>query len=294
MEHPKFIIIGAAKCGTTSLFDQLSRHPEVFTPTVKEPGFFSEKNYLLSIRTEAEYLDLFKGADKFKSSGEATVLYMAEPHAPELIRKHLGNDVRIIAILRNPIDMAYSLWKHRRREVKEEMTFFEAIEKWPQRKIDTEFNQKNVAIDWDYIGRSHFFKQLKRYEGFRHFKVLIFEDYVRNYKEQFVDVCRFLGISEDYMIAFESANTSFSPRSKSLQKMLTHQSKFKEALKKIIPVKQLMPLKTYVESLNKSDDDTPPLSSADRKRIMELLREDVSSLEKFLDRDLGQYWKDFA
>jgi hypothetical protein len=294
MKHPEFIIIGAAKCGTTSLFDQLSRHPEAFSPNVKEPGFFIEKNHLSSIRTEQEYIDLFAGAEKFKTSGEATVLYMAEPNSPELIRKYLGDNVRIIVILRNPIDMAYSLWKHRRREVKEELGFFEAIEKWPTRASDAEFNKSNVAIDWDYIGRARFYEQLQRFRTFKNMKILIFEDYVHNSKEQFSDLCRFLGISDHHNIDFQSANTSFSPRFKGLQRMLTHQSGFKETLKKIIPVKRLVPLKSYVESLNKSDDDTPPLSIEERQKVKALLEDDVRKLEGLLNRDLGKYWKDFT
>ena len=114
---PNFLIVGAAKSGTTSLYRYLQQHPDIFMSQKKEPKFFSsqflkfpfvgpgDQNMELSIcKTFDKYESLFKYADNIKAVGEASAdnLYYYT-HAIPLIKKYLGN-VKILIILRNPID----------------------------------------------------------------------------------------------------------------------------------------------------------------------------------------------
>jgi hypothetical protein len=107
-----FVIIGAGKAGTTSLFEYLRRHPKVYMPVAKELCFFSDEE---KWNKGADwYLGWFDDADPEATVGEASPQYMLDDETPARMAS-LFPDVRIIATLRNPIDRAYSHYRHSRR-----------------------------------------------------------------------------------------------------------------------------------------------------------------------------------
>ena len=117
---PNFFIVGAPKCGTTSLYEHLRQHPDVFMPYSeeqywkhKEPYFFCKELIAwdgLRIQSEAEYLSLFEGAEGKKRVGEATSLYLFSKEAPQRIKTY-SPEAKIIILLRDPVDMMIS-WHH--------------------------------------------------------------------------------------------------------------------------------------------------------------------------------------
>ncbi|QNL22963.1 sulfotransferase domain-containing protein [Hyphobacterium sp. CCMP332] len=290
---PNFLIVGAAKSGTTSLFDQLCRHPEVFKPYIKEPGYFIPLNQYSSINTWEEYQNIFRGANNFKARGEASVTYLFDEQSPELIKEKLGEEVRILIILRNPIDMSYSLWQHRKRDLKEEFDFFEAL-KLRDTKNPNAISVKSIEYDWDYLNRAKYYEQVKRYiDKFKNVKILIFEDYIKNVNLQFKEVCEFLGINPQITVELESKNTAYKPRFPLIQKALTYQLSIKKILKKILPHNFLVGLKSKVENLNKVETTSQKLDSKDRIKLASQFKEDVENLSKLIGKDLKVYWNEF-
>ena len=137
-KKPNFIVVGAMKAATTSLYTYLKQHPKIFMTKVKEPMFFNnfkqENKYKISGKkskkptTLKEYLAMFDDVKNEKAIGEASPAYIYNPQAPQLIKEHLSN-VKIIAILRQPTDRAYSNYLHTKRADREDAaTFQEAIE----------------------------------------------------------------------------------------------------------------------------------------------------------------------
>lgn len=110
MKKPDFFIVGAAKCGTTAMYEYLKEHPEIFMPEdAKEPNYFgSDMNYKSSRLTEEQYLSLFSDAKNEKRIGEASVWYLYSKLAASEIKEFCPS-ARIIIMLRNPVDMLYSL-----------------------------------------------------------------------------------------------------------------------------------------------------------------------------------------
>ena len=120
---PNFLIIGAAKGGTTSLYHYLNQHPQVYMSPMKEPRFFALENEKLnfqnpdkainktSVTSLSEYYKLFDGVTNETAIGEASPLYMYSTKAVERIA-HYVPTAKLIAILRNPVDRAYSCYKH--------------------------------------------------------------------------------------------------------------------------------------------------------------------------------------
>ena len=110
-KKPDFFIVGAPKCGTTSFYHYLRQHPQIFMPENKEPHYFGsdlKKRSDEFIKTEEEYLSLFKDADPSQITGEASTYYLYSKAAREEIKSY-NPHAKIIIMLRNPIDFLHSL-----------------------------------------------------------------------------------------------------------------------------------------------------------------------------------------
>ena len=126
MTLPNFLIVGAAKSGTTSLFEYLAQHPEVYVAVCKELHYFSDAPYPKLANSDKEYENLFVGIINEKAIGESSVSYLSDTEAPYRINKLL-KDVKIIILLRNPVDRAYAQWGHMYRLGYEKLTFSQGL-----------------------------------------------------------------------------------------------------------------------------------------------------------------------
>lgn len=119
MTLPNFLMCGAGKSGTTTVWDILRRHPDVFMPVPKEHAFFTSAAYDRSTyhRGIGWYETLFAAAGAHRAIGEASGAYLFDAQAPELIRRHVP-DARLLFIFRDPVERAYShYWQERKRGV---------------------------------------------------------------------------------------------------------------------------------------------------------------------------------
>ncbi len=125
MNKPNFLIIGALKAGTTSLFNYLMQHPQIYMSPVKEPKFFAlvgeyldpKKREILGkcVVDIEEYRALFDNVTTEKAIGEASAIYLSSRRAPGRIQHYILN-VKLIAILRDPVERAYSHFLHNVRK----------------------------------------------------------------------------------------------------------------------------------------------------------------------------------
>ena len=136
MNKPNLLIVGAAKSGTTSLHHYLDQHDEVFMSKHKEPHFLINNEEGVNkipngINKYRDYIRLFDNSKNYKYRGESSVMYLQFPEITiKNIIKYLDDDIKIIIMLRNPIDRAFSGYQHVKRYNKmENYTFKEAIEK---------------------------------------------------------------------------------------------------------------------------------------------------------------------
>ena len=163
---PNFLIVGAAKCGTTSMYQYLSQHPDIFMPGWKEPSFFIGDPFKpLNRTTKTVYYKLFKGVKEEHASGEASTAYLYDEAAPKLIQKALGK-IKIIILLRDPVNMSYSLYNHQVRKEGESIeSFEEALEAEEARLNDSSFKQNCYGwhANYYYFRRALYHDQVKRY-----------------------------------------------------------------------------------------------------------------------------------
>ncbi len=225
---PGFLIVGAAKCGTTSLFHYLNEHPKIFIPEIKECRYFSQlgndhqglgAEYFVNtgISDENGYLELFKNQkDKLCGDISNDYLYYYERSIPN-IKKLLGEDVKIIIILRNPVDRAYSNYMHSVRDGWEDSSFEEAIIKEPLRI------QKNWAWPYHYVNVGRYFKQVKSYlDNFKNVKIYLFED-LKNKQEFMNSLFSFLKLEPiSYGKERKEYNISGYPKNKLFHSVITN------------------------------------------------------------------------
>ena len=101
---PDFLIIGAQKCGTSSMFAYLNQHPQMKLPDVKEIHFF-DLNYSNGLDWYTSHFPPASLSHRMVT-GEASPYYLFHPHVPERVRLHCP-DVKLVVMLRNPVDRAY-------------------------------------------------------------------------------------------------------------------------------------------------------------------------------------------
>jgi hypothetical protein len=123
MRRPTFFILGAPKCGTTALAQMLAEHPEVYVSRPKEPHFF-DAGYDRGL--PAYLRDHFGGWDGRGVAGEATPSYLSVPYVAARLRRDVPH-ARLIAILRNPVQRAYSSWWMLHARGMEPLPFEEAL-----------------------------------------------------------------------------------------------------------------------------------------------------------------------
>ena len=293
-KQPTFIIIGAMKAATTSLYTYLKQHPNIFMTTIKEPMFFNnldqKREYILkgkakkNIETFEEYYALFKNSNE-KAKGEASPGYIYNEKCAELIKKNLS-EVKIIAILRQPVDRAYSNFLHARRSDKEPISIFEdAFNAEKDRKA------QNWSPLYHYKSKGLYYQQLQRYyERFQkeQIKVILFEDIIKNPKSITQDIFKFLDVDTTFTPnTSKKANVSGKPKGiagwvimKLRKKNLIPNIEFQ----KILPEKIIQfILKTIYSKPEKINTELI------KKLTTKHYREDIKKLEKLISRDLSHW-----
>lgn len=201
-KKPNFFIVGAARAGTTTLWRSLKKNPEVFMPgdeIFKEPAFFSDKGSALSLE---EYLDIFSDArERHKLVGEASTSYLACPESAERIHGH-NPAAKIIIVLRNPVDRAYSLYNWMVQEGYEYVSNFEGAlkkEEYRKKKCIPNFFEPEYYWNYMYVGSGRYYAQVRRYKELFGDTVLVikFDDLIFRFEETYEGICDFLRIKRN-------------------------------------------------------------------------------------------------
>lgn len=229
MRLPDFIVIGAAKCGTTSLFHYLSQHPGIFLPRRKEPSFFAhesdgdtfhgpgddEWNF---VTTLSEYQDLFRGAQRGFVTGDISPRYLYFEQSSRRIAHH-APQARLVAILRHPVDRAYSHFlMNRGRGCEPEADFVKALKRGPERET------KQWGWDWQYVKAGLYHAQLERYyDRFPREQIQVFlYDQLKSQPEAVLrELFRHIGVNESFQPDMSARHRPAArPQSYALQTLL--------------------------------------------------------------------------
>jgi hypothetical protein len=292
---PNLFVVGAAKAGTTALYDYLAQHPQVFLSRVKEPMFFSRDEYYARGLDWYEHF-YFRGAENYPVRAEATphYLYWSEKVAPRIKEVYGERPVKFIVSFRDPVSRAYSWYWNMVREGRENLDFDEAL-RVEERRLAQNRNElyQLGSMVYGYDAGSRYASLLQPYlelfsaEDF----FFVFQDDLKDRaNETCEEVFEFLGIQTSTLTNTSNSNPAAMPRSRLLHKTLRQRSLLKEFVKPFIPGRVRRRLKSKVMQVNLKET---PYVSLDPQLAHELrlsYRTEIEKLEKITGRELSS-WK---
>ena len=299
MTLPNYLVIGAAKAGTTSLRTYLDQHPEIFVTARGEPSFFAHEGETLAFTgpgdeewsdafvTDLEaYEDLFAEVRDHRAVGEISPRYLYFEKAPERIAHHVP-EARLIVILRHPVDRAYSHFlMNRGRDCEPAETLSKAIGKEAEREA------QGWGWDWRYVGAGLYHDQMERYYARfprEQIKVFLYED-LKDQAAFFSETFKFLGVDADFRPDTSARSRKASlPKSYALQRLVKEPSVAKAALTRLVPVGARSRAKEWAASWNSK---TPGrLAPEVRRDLFErYFAEDCRRLEPLIGRSLAEWF----
>ncbi len=302
MTLPNFLLIGAAKSGTTTLYHCLAQHPQVFTSEMKEPAFFAfvdeELNFTgpgdrlatrYTVTDLNRYQALFQDAGDALVVGEGSTEYLHNPRAPERIKQTLP-DVKLIAVLRHPVERAYSAYLMHRRMGTETLTDFEtALRAGPQRTADGWLGM------WDYFNGGCYYTHLKRYyDRFPRdqIQVYLYEDLQADPVGLAQEVYRFLGVdtgfTPDPSIRQSTAGVPKQNLIQTLWVQLIQPGR--ELLRPYVPQWVRTPIMRFLRVLQRRNTlPAPPLFADFRRSWTARYEEEIVKLGGLIQRDLSAW-----
>ena len=250
MTLPNFLIIGAMKSGTTVLYQYLKQHPQIYMSSVKETRFFAREN-----KNIEEYYNFFQGVTNEKAIGEASPGYFGHNEAYKCIAHYLPN-AKLIAILRNPVDRAYSHFLMKYRQELHGMSDH-AILEYFTRIIQVE---KDLAV----TNQGFYYKHIKKYlEVFNleQIKICLYEDLKNDPVLLIQDICQFLNVDQIYQI--DNDNTYYNKggmyKNKNFYILLDQLRKyFNTFLKRFIPKNINTKIHKIYNNIRNSSLSSPP------------------------------------
>lgn len=292
---PNFLIVGAAKCGTTSLANYLSQHPQVYMSSQKEPRFFAFEDELLNFQGPATginqtsvtslegYQALFDSVQQEIAIGEASTIYLYNQKAPLRIRHYIPS-AKLIAILRDPAERAYSAFTHLLRDGYETLDFVEGLAMEEMRILN------NWPHLWHYTKSGFYAQQIQRYLalfGREQLLICFYRDLFQNPFGLFKEICEFLGIDSTFQPDISSKNISGIPKYKILHSLLTQDNMIKKTAKKVVPKEVRQIVYPWLKSTSLAAK--PSLSKDIRENLISLYRDDILELQALLNRDLSAW-----
>ena len=299
VRKPNFLVIGAARSGTTALCKFLEQHPEVFVSSPKEPHFLAFANQELSFAGPGDdvlmnrraitqydsYTKLFEEANGAVALGEGSVstLYYPETAIPNI--KEFCPDAKCIVVLRNPVERAYSGFLYMiARGFENEKSFEEALESEDSR-IDSNWHHI-----WHYKRQGMYAKQIKSFQdalGTNQLKIILSEDLKGEATQSTMpELYEFIGVDRSFQAKTDAEiNRSGKPKNKILHhamSLLGRNLAIKDMLKAAVP-------SSIRERIRSSNLSRPEMNGATRESLTTLFQQEISELSQLINRDLGHW-----
>lgn len=299
MKIPNFLIIGAQKCGTTALYFALRQHPEIYMSPNKEPFYFVLNDappsykvptleYAQRLRYRWEdYLALFQDVTTQRAIGEASALYLSS-YQPEVTAARIKDRlpaVRLVAILRNPADRAYSAFQYYR------MRGYESCKRFADALLaETTYPLSERAPDLRHFANGCYYANLKPYfERFspEQIRVYLYEEWNQQPQTVLRDLFAFLGVDDKVLIEPKRTNVTFSYRHVWLQRFLNEPNTARQLLEQILRGRLRAGVYRRLGTYNRRQP--PALDAGLRQALMERYRSDIEQLQCLINRNLSHW-----
>lgn len=293
------MIIGAQKAGTSSLNMYLAQHPEIATHFTQEFGMFADEE---SYNRGLPYYYNHTVSEDVKKDNSKTIFIAKRAgllYRPDMLQKlkEHNPDIKILVILRNPVDRAFSaFWYCRQTGMEPYADFNEAVY-----TNDISRFKGNIKLqrNCDYEGRSDYAKHLKNvYAIFdkQNVYVALFEEIMQNLNSYLNSVCRLLGLNEAYNF---NTNIRYNETSSSKSVFLANRAApgKNKLLKKFLPFGMRTFLKQSVKKMNtakvNNEANKREMSTDTRQYLKNIFQPQVAELKQLTNLPLEKYWQEF-
>jgi hypothetical protein len=305
MPRPNLFIVGAPKSGTTSLYEYLAGHPQIYMSPFKEPMYFCpdihpfrDRAPFLYGEDEARYLALFDDAGDEPWRGEATTRYLVSHDAARLVRD-FEPDARAIVMLRNPVDLLHALHNERVSQGSEPITDFEeamAADERRARGVDLPGSMNIRAAV--YRESARFAEPLARWFealGREHVHVIVFDDLTADPSETLRQTLAFLGAGTDYQPSSLAARNASHRQRRNVRRVLDSRvGRFvsDDVARALLGsnARARLAYSFRKSRLNRRTVKRDPLRSELRRALEAEFLPDVQAVSQMLDRDLAGLW----
>jgi len=297
MRGPDFFIVGAPKCGTTSLDEYLRQHPDIFVPQRKELHYFgSDLQFYKAPRlTAAEYLSHLTPGPAHRRLGECSVWYLYSRRAASEIRR-FNPAAQIIIMLRNPVDMMHSLHSQFLYESNEDIAdFASALAAERDRRMGLRIPPRiYFPAGLQYRRVARYAEQVRRYLdafGRENVHVIDFAEFAADTPRVYAQVLEFLGVDPSFRCDFQVLNANKQVRSFAVQKFFNNPSPSVLSLaRKLVPTPLRHALIAFIKRFNTQRVGRPSVEPSLRRQLELEFVTEVDQLSELLDRDFSRWF----
>lgn len=276
MTLPNFMIVGVERCGTTSLYNWLREHPEICMSEIKEACFYAavDERSVAAAKSRREYESMWRSCEGRKAIGEACPSYLHSREAADRIRADIP-DVKLIAILRDPAERAYSHW----------LLQVQRGGEW--RPVEKVLQPGETCYEHSFYAAA--LRRFMRTFPPANLKVVLFDDLTSRPDEVMHDIFQFLAVDPEVRVNTGKAyNAASSPRSLVLNSIFNH---IRRAIRKRLPAR-LLPQR--VRKIRAAAQKTllrerEPLPPGLRLRLVDAYRNDIIETGELIGRDLSHW-----
>lgn len=288
---PNFLIVGVQKAGTTSIYNYLQEHPQIFMSKVKETNFLEkdwenlppEKRNKNGIVTVEKYAELFRDVKDEKAIGEASPNYLFHYESSAARIKKYVPEAKLIVVLRNPVERAYSDHLMHLRDAIGYRSLSEQIKHSAHKSFI-------LRKGFYYLPLKHYFEQFGREQ----IQVFFYEDLCKNPQDFMQEMYKFLGVDDEFTPnTTKKAQVAKVPKNQTINNLLQRKNMLRNTVAKImktvVPLKTRQKLRDRLIELNSHAKQEVPLSQEERQELIELYREDILKLQDLVERDLSSW-----
>lgn len=289
-KKPNFFIIGAPKCGTTSIYSWLCEHKKIFMSPIKEPFYFDKDIKPSAIPEKANsYEELFDEANPKQHNiiGEASTRYLMSKVAVTNIL-HYNPESLFLVCLRNPVEMAYSLHQQELFNMVEDIEDF--TKAWNLQKarksgkhIPKECTDPKFLQYAEVCSLGSQCKNVLNKVDANKIKFVVLDDVIKNPLEVYKSILKFLGLTYDGKVDFQPRNTSLKLRSKRAGRFISKAGEVK--------MKMGLSKSLGFSALNTKKIKREPLNDSMRLTLETEFKPEISKLENMLERDFSNWFK---
>jgi len=292
---PDFLVIGAARAGTTAIYSYLRQSPDIFMPRVKEPNFFAFEgqtqacrgpgaDYINNSVTRLEdYRGLFAAAPGGAIRGEASPLYLYAEQAAARIRHHIP-DARLVVVLRNPVEQAFSHYMYATKQRIEPLADFVTA---------LHAEERRMADGWQplfcYSGFPRYAEQMARYLALfprEQLLIRLYEDFEGDPAGLMQDILAHVGVTSGFRPDMaQKHNAGGVPKNRVFQDFLMKSNPITRAIGKVVPQETRLRIRDRLASLNLTREDAMPAEA--RAILLARLGDQIRALEPMIGRDLS-------